>query len=269
MTLVHESAGDRARAGVQVLVAAPRRKIRPPFVQIQLDVADRVSQVEADPATVLAGKLTDRGHVENLARVILHAGQQQQRRPLALALEQGGEVVDVQDLVLARLPLQQVFSGIVAAHADLRRGRVTVRRERGRLDHDPAALPLRRVKARHQQVQVDRQRVHRDDFRCLRTGQCRERRGCMAVVGDPRARRLEVAVHAASRPFREFFNNVLRGKFRLQAERITAEIDNRAAAAFAGKLEAVAKAGERILFVEPGREFGGIVVVHQSWPVTW
>ena len=45
--LVHEAAGDRAGAGIQVLVGAPHREIHVPVVQRQWQVADGMRQVEA------------------------------------------------------------------------------------------------------------------------------------------------------------------------------------------------------------------------------
>ena len=43
MTLVHEAAGDRARAGVEVLVAAPRGEVGAGVVQLQFEVAGAVA----------------------------------------------------------------------------------------------------------------------------------------------------------------------------------------------------------------------------------
>ena len=51
-----------------------------------------------------------------------------------------------------------------AINRTLRRDGMPVRRERAVLDQDAAARATRCIEAREHQVQVDRQRVHRDDF---------------------------------------------------------------------------------------------------------
>lgn len=50
--LVHEDAADRARARVEVLVRAPRRKVDAPVVQRERDVAGCVREVPAADAAL-------------------------------------------------------------------------------------------------------------------------------------------------------------------------------------------------------------------------
>lgn len=46
VTFVDEDAGDGSRAGVEVLVRAPRGKVDAPVVQLQRNVPDGVSAIE-------------------------------------------------------------------------------------------------------------------------------------------------------------------------------------------------------------------------------
>src|SRR5258708_2382457 len=48
MALVHESAGDAARAAVQILVAAPTGEVHVPVVHGELQIASGVCEIEAD-----------------------------------------------------------------------------------------------------------------------------------------------------------------------------------------------------------------------------
>ena len=83
-------------------------------MQVQGDVADRVREIEPDLAAVPVRERTYRRHIEGLSRVVLHARQQQQFDLVALAFQQAGEVVQVQEPVVTRTPLQQVASRVVA-----------------------------------------------------------------------------------------------------------------------------------------------------------
>ena len=89
-----------------------------------------------------------------------------------------------------------------AVMRNLRLDRVGVGRE-GRIFHQDLVTRLRRpIKGRHQQVQVDRQAVHADDFVRLRADQPRRRFAQGLVIGIPGRRGIEVPVHARAAPSR-------------------------------------------------------------------
>ena len=67
MDLVNKAAGDCPRAAVQILVAAPNRKIDLPIMQMQHDVAGRVGKVPTDHAAVPLRGCGDPLQVEPLA----------------------------------------------------------------------------------------------------------------------------------------------------------------------------------------------------------
>ena len=61
--LVHESTGDRASAGVHVLVSTPAGKVNAPVVQLQLDVSGCVGEIPADEDSAGVGVGGDCGVV--------------------------------------------------------------------------------------------------------------------------------------------------------------------------------------------------------------
>ena len=56
---------------------------------------DRVREVESDGTSCFATQVADRGHIEHLPGVVLHAGQQQQGYAAVLPLKNIREIVDV------------------------------------------------------------------------------------------------------------------------------------------------------------------------------
>ena len=151
-------------------------------------------------------------------------------------------------------------------HAQLRHCRVAVRRERVRLDDDLVAAGARPVKTGHEQVQVDRQRVHGNDLGRFRAGQLGESLRCPSMEGNPRPVRVEVAVNGIVGPVVQFLADELCGEFRLQAQRVAAQIDRLVPVSLARKIELVTKACERVSLVEIEGEFASVFVIHRSSP---
>src|SRR5687768_11471748 len=88
MPLVHEGAADRARAGIQILVAAPYREIRAALVQLERQIADPVREIEAHDAPRRVRSARDPREVEGLPGAKLYAGPQHQRDVLPVTLEE-------------------------------------------------------------------------------------------------------------------------------------------------------------------------------------
>ena len=85
--------------------------------------------------------------------------------------------------LVAGRPFDQVLVRVETVHAQLGRRRKAVRRKRLRFDYDLVPAGGRPVKTGHEQVQVDRQRVHRNDLGRFRAGQLGETLRCLPMVG--------------------------------------------------------------------------------------
>ena len=122
------------------------------------------------------------------------------------------------------LELDQCVGRIAAVEAHLRFQRVAVGRKRAGLHQDRVPLRRRPVEADHHQVQVRRQRVHRDDFRRLRADDVGKACAHQFVVRHPRRGFEEVALDRIARPLVEHFLDHRARAARLQAERVAAEV---------------------------------------------
>ena len=62
-------------------------------MEFELDVADGVREIEADGGADGVAGLGDRPHREDLARVVLHPGQQDQRQLVTVLCDRREDVV--------------------------------------------------------------------------------------------------------------------------------------------------------------------------------
>jgi hypothetical protein len=85
--LVHESTGDGASTGVHVLVSTPAGKVNIPVVQLQLDVSGCVGEIPADENSAGVGVSGDCGNVEQLAAVVLDAGEEDQSQLVGVLVD--------------------------------------------------------------------------------------------------------------------------------------------------------------------------------------
>ena len=84
MSRVDEAASDGARSRVEILIRAPDREIDIPVVQREWDVADRVREVEPDPAAAPPRCGRDALQVESLSSLKLDAGEEHERDRVAV-----------------------------------------------------------------------------------------------------------------------------------------------------------------------------------------
>ncbi len=91
-----EAAGDGARSCVEILVRAPDREIDIPVVQGEGNVADRVREVEPDPAAAPPRGGRDALQVQSLARLKLDPREEDECDLVTLAVEQRLDVVGAQ-----------------------------------------------------------------------------------------------------------------------------------------------------------------------------
>lgn len=76
---MHKTPRHRPRPGVQILVAAPHGEIHVPRVQRQRDIADGVREVPANVRDAEGARVgSDEGDVEELACVVLDAGEEEE-----------------------------------------------------------------------------------------------------------------------------------------------------------------------------------------------
>ena len=149
-------------------------------------------------------------------------------------------------LARRRGQLDEGALGVEPVPGDLRGDRVAVGGECTGLDQDAPAPSGGAIEARQHQVQIHRERVHRDDFVGQAAGERAEPGGQILVIGHPRAVRVLVAVDGEPGPLVELLvDDVARGE-RQQAERVTAQVDELFAARIARQREARAIAAQRI-----------------------
>ena len=254
VSVVDEELGDRAGAAVEVLVGAPGRPIDPGVVQGERDVPGGMGQVpERDGA-----RLVDRGgeawDVVDLARGVVHAGEQGHGEPVTVLVDGALEVLDpVQRLAVPRPDDDQVARGIEPVQAQLQFDGIPVGRERRCVDEDRRPRAGRPEERREQQVQVDGQRVERRDLVGTRPDEPRGRFAHGVVGLEPGAVPGEPAVDPEPPPRLELGVDGGAGRHGLGAERLTREVDARRAVVGGGQHESVAVAGKGIARVEPAR----------------
>ena len=195
MPVVDEDLGDRPRAAAQVLVGAPHREVDVPVVQGERHVARRVREL---PAGERAG-LVDRGReprdVVDLAGRVVHAGQQGDRERVAMRVDGRLEVLGPhRRLARARSDHDEVLGRIEPVMDELRLDGVPVRRERRRVDEDLRPAPARPEERGQQEVEVDRQRVHR---RRPRSGRAPTSRAVGSRSGSSNETQVAVLVEVA------------------------------------------------------------------------
>lgn len=222
---VDEGSGDGSGPCVAVLVVAPGGEIRLAVVQGQLQVSRAVGEVVADDAALRVPETCDLLQVEGLPGAELHARPQYQRDAMPVF---GQHTFDGghrdRAIGFVGFELDQLSRRIEPVEADLRFHRIAVRGKGTSLDQDGGAPGNRAVKARHQQVQVERERVHRHHFTGLGTHQRGQAVTHAFVVGHPWRLAAEVRFHAKLRPVIEFLHQRGAHAPRLQAERVSAEI---------------------------------------------
>ena len=232
-------------------------------VQCDRQVADRMREVPADRATRAPSRLRDRADVERLPGEVLHARQQDRRDARPVAFQPFDDVLGAQQvLAFARRNLQQVPCRVEPVKSHVRSGRVAIRRERLLFDQQRRARAGRPVEAREQQVQVDRQGVHRHHFVRLRADEPGDGRRHALVVARPRTPPAEMSLDAARAPVAQDFLDVVAGEQRLCAERVATQVNQLAAVVVVRQHEAVAPGlqfvagvhGLRLASIEPHRD---------------
>ena len=202
--VVHEAAGDGARSRVQVLVGAPDREIHIPVVQCERHVAGGMREVEPDRNAAPACGPRDALHVVDLAGVVLHARQHDQREVVGVPMDQFFQILHAQARFAGtRSREDEGLARIVAMEAHLRLDGVAIGRKGARLDEHAVTRRRRAIEAHHHQMQIDGERVHADDFTGLGADETGHVRGRELVIGHPRVTRLEVRAHGEAPPVRE------------------------------------------------------------------
>ena len=103
--------------------------------------------------------------------------------------------------------------------------RILVGGKRPALHQDLVAIWRWAVKRPHHQVQIYRERIHHDDFRRFSPNQLRGLLRQQAVIREPWILGREVSLNAELGPVPKFLLDVLSSVFRLQTERMPAQIN--------------------------------------------
>lgn len=93
MRIAHETASDRARSAVEVLVRAPDGEVDVPVVQLYRHVADGVCEVPADENAFSLCVGCDALDVEELAGVELDAGEEEDGSRRCVGVDCGEDVL--------------------------------------------------------------------------------------------------------------------------------------------------------------------------------
>lgn len=86
---MHEHPRNRPRPGVHVLVRTPRREVDVPIMQPKRHVARRVCEIPTDEQALSMRVRGDGRDVEELARVVLYAGEEDERDLVGVLVDQG------------------------------------------------------------------------------------------------------------------------------------------------------------------------------------
>ena len=120
VALMDEGTGHTARTAVEVLVAAPAREVHVPVVQLQVQVAGGMREIEADIRPHPVRSLGDRRHVEGLAGVEVHAAETDQRQLIAQLVDLRHDVLGAQGVLTGTgLHFHQIGLRITAMEGDL------------------------------------------------------------------------------------------------------------------------------------------------------
>ena len=124
-----------------------------------------------------------------------HTGKQDQGYGFAFLFQHCGQIVGTkQQLVIAWRPLEQVGIGVEAMQAQLRRRGILIRGKCTGFDQDLVTIRGRPVETRHQDVQVDGQRIHCDQFVIECADEFCKPACRLSMIGQPRALRMEVTI---------------------------------------------------------------------------
>ena len=132
MAFVHEAAGDGARSGIEIFVAAPDREIATACrAAAAADCPPRARDRNRPRSPSRCAGFADRAQIERLAGAVLHAGQQHERDARAVLVEHALRSPRRKSCRrLRRFELDQRRRRIEAVEADLRFDRVAIRRKR-------------------------------------------------------------------------------------------------------------------------------------------
>lgn len=78
MSLMHETATNRARTAIQILVCTPDSKIDVPIVQLHGHISNGVRQIPANSDSFASSVSSDPWHIEELSGVKLNAWEEKQ-----------------------------------------------------------------------------------------------------------------------------------------------------------------------------------------------
>ena len=247
MPLVDERAGDRAGAGVEILVGAPRGVVDVEVMQSQRDVSGRVGEVEADGRADGVAGPDDRLEIQKLTGPEVDASE-----------HDGGEsVAELGDLRFDVFGAKQILArswcdshhvpiGIAASRRDVRRDRVGVAREGAVLHQDQTSFAFGAMEGHQKEMEVHGERVHRDDFVRPSADHGREFVPNLLVVRIPGTLAVEVSVDRAGLPGVQHLLDDPPGGPGLESERVADEVGDLAPGLVARDVESRPKAGQGI-----------------------
>ena len=250
VALVDEDRPDRARAGVEVLVRAPGRKVDAPVVQGKLDVARGVSQVPADDDPGRVARRCEALHLQHLAVGEIDPREEDEREVGGVLGNRALEVGRTdRGLPAARTDDDEIGRRVETARCEMAGQGMAVGWEERAIGQDAPMSASWPEERGQQQVDVDRQGVEDRDLGWARTHDPGHRLTHRIVVGEPRPVAGEEAVDAEVRPALELrIDNAADAPW-LEAQRLAGEIDRRRSIGPdepVGDDEPVAKRGERI-----------------------
>ena len=251
--LVNEHARRAAGTGVEVLVGAPTGKIHVPVVQVQLDVAGRVGQVEPHQRAHRVARFGNGGHVEHLAGVVVDAAHENGGQRVAQLRDFGFDVFGAQAVFAgARQQLHDDFGGVEAVQVGLALDGVLVGGKSAAFHQNLVARARGAVKRDQQQVQVHGKSVHHHHFQRRGPHHAGGGGGQGFVVVHPGRGAVEMTFYALPLPTLELMFGGGTGGLGLQAQRVAAEVGAGLPVGAGRDVEFGAKRRQRVLSIELG-----------------
>ena len=210
-----------------------------------------MSEIEAGEGSRGVRRIGDGRKVEQLTGSEVDAAEHDGGEPVAEPFDLREDVFGSEKIFTRpRRHSDDVGGGISTSSRNVGLDGIGVAGKGAVLHEEDSAVAFGAVEGHHQQMQIDGQRVHRDDFGRKRPDDVSEAVSKILVIRIPRSRRIEVPLDAELRPVIEFLFDDRSRRDRLQAEGVSHEVRGVPAIRSLWKMKSTSESDERIEAVE-------------------
>ena len=225
VSLVNEGTPDGAWAAIEILVGAPRREVDVPVVEGEWDISRGVSEIEAGKRSGRVSRIGNCREIEQLTGSKVDAAEHHGGEAVAESFDFLQNVFGSKKILArSRRDSDDVGGGVAAPRRDVRLDGVGVAGKGAVFHQENASISSGAVEGHQEQMQVDGQRVHRDDLGWERADDLGEAVSKILVIRIPGTRGIEVALDTEPRPVVEFLFDDRSRRDRLQSEGVPDEI---------------------------------------------